>query len=92
MAIAFTTSFGTALIVQAFVNYLGASARDGKTMIAMGGVVLALVAMIFAAMIHASLTRQRHEQLAVAGKAKSTRRPSSALSTCSPTKSSSSGA
>ena len=78
MGVAFITAFGTAVVVQAGINLLDAGGMTVTKAIPMGGVLLALAAVVAAAAVHSSLTRQRHEALAIAGRAKSTRRPSGA--------------
>jgi glucose uptake protein len=74
LAVGLTVAFGTAAIVQGCVYHFGAHTGHGAALL--GGVVLVVAAAIAATVVQARLARQRHEALAKAGKAKSTRRPS----------------
>jgi glucose uptake protein len=74
LAVSLTVAFGTAAIVQGCVYHFGSHAGSGLTFAA--GVILVVFAIILATAVQASLARQRHEELAKAGKAKTTRRPS----------------
>jgi glucose uptake protein len=75
MTVAFPLAFGAALIVSSWMNYL--SHPGLSTMAMLVGTVLILAAMLFISSAYAHLRVLQHEGLARAGKAKSTRRPTS---------------
>lgn len=77
LAVAFTAAFGSAVIVQGVIDYFSASAGTSATILGAGALLVA-AAIVVASAVHSSLVRQRHEVLAKAGRAKSTRRPSGA--------------
>src|SRR5581483_11742147 len=71
---AFPIGIGTALVIGTFLNLL--VGRPGSPLILLIGVLVIMVAILMDALGYSSLTIERHEALAKAGKAKSTRRPS----------------
>lgn len=75
IAVAFPLAFGAAMIVSAWMNYLLHPAATA--MILLGGTVLVLGSLILDASAYSRRTILQHETQARAGKAKSTRRPSS---------------
>jgi glucose uptake protein len=76
MAVAFPTAFSMALIVSTVVNMLGGGPA-GNTGLLLAGCGLLILTVIAEAMSLNMLGVLRHETMARAGKAKSTRRPSS---------------
>jgi len=75
MAVAFPVGIGLALIIGVVLNYLIKPA--GNPALLFGGCVLVLVAIVVDAWAYNLLGKLRHEKLARAGQAKSTRRPTS---------------
>ena len=75
MAVAFPVGIGLALIIGVVLNYLIKPA--GNPALLFGGCVLVLVAIVVDATAYNLLGKLRHEKLARAGQAKSTRRPTS---------------
>jgi glucose uptake protein len=75
MVAAFPIAMGTALILGTAVGF--ANTRAANTMMVLLGCAMLLAAVIVNAMAYRLLAVQRHEVLARAGKAKSTRRPTS---------------
>jgi glucose uptake protein len=76
MAVAFPTAFSMALILSAVVNMLGGGPA-GNTTFLLAGCGLLILAVVVDAITVNMLGVLRHEALAQAGKAASTRRPSS---------------
>jgi glucose uptake protein len=76
LAIAFPVAFGVAQCVAAPIGYFVSHDRPASFLIL--GCCLALAAVGIAAWLHRTEVEMRHEEVARAGKAKSTRRPSSA--------------
>jgi glucose uptake protein len=74
MALAFPLALGTALIIGAVLSW--AASPGGNPLNLWAGGLLVVVAMVADASGYRALGRQRHEALAKAGKARSTRRPS----------------
>jgi glucose uptake protein len=74
MTVAFPLSFGAALIVGSWMNYLGHGAMSSVLTIV--GTVLMIVTLILGSSAHSHLKILQHETLARAGKSKTTRRPS----------------
>ena len=75
MAVAVPMSFGVALIVGSWMNYLG---HPGiSTTMLLGGTLLIILSLILNSSAYSHLKIMQHEKQARAGKAKSTRRPSS---------------
>jgi glucose uptake protein len=75
MAVALPLSFGVAMVVGSWMDYLG---RPGaNALILLGGTLLILLSVIFNSSAYAHLKVLQHLALARAGKAKSTRRPNS---------------
>jgi glucose uptake protein len=75
MSVAFPVGIGLALIIGVGLNYLIKPA--GNPALLFTGCVLVLVAILVDAFAYDALGKLRHERLARAGKAKSTRRPTS---------------
>jgi len=75
MAIAFPLAFGAAAIVGAWVYYLGHPGINTTLMI--GGTLPLGLSLILGSLSYSHLRILQHETMARAGKAKSTRRPSS---------------
>ena len=75
MAVAFTASFGVAIVVNSMLGFI--IKPNGSLMLAAAGWALLIAAVIVMAGAHRMLGVIRHEELARSGKAKSTRRPSS---------------
>jgi glucose uptake protein len=75
MAVAFPMAFGVAMIVGSWMNYLAHPGTSGVLML--GGTLLIIVSLILDSSAYTHLRILQHESLARAGKAKSTRRPSS---------------
>lgn len=75
LAIAFPVAFSVAMVVGAWMDYLGRPAATAT--ILMGGTLLMLLAVILNSSAYLHLKVLQHEVLARAGKAKSTRRPNS---------------
>lgn len=75
MAMAFTASFGAAMVMNSLLGFL--IKPSGSLMLIVAGWALLAAAVIVMAAAHHILGVIRHEQLARAGKTKSTRRPSS---------------
>jgi glucose uptake protein len=75
IAVAFPLSFGVAMIVGSWMNYLGHPGIDSALM--WGGTMLVIVSLILGSSAYSHLRAMQHETLARAGKTKSTRRPSS---------------
>lgn len=75
MAVAFPLSFGAALIVSSWMNYLTHGGMNSLFLIA--GSVLVILAVILGSSAHSHLKILQHEALARAGKTRSTKRPSS---------------
>jgi glucose uptake protein len=75
MAAAFPIAFGSAVLILVTLDYL--IKPFGNPVLLFGGCGLVVGAIVVDAMALAMLTRQRHEALARAGKARSLRRPSS---------------
>ena len=76
IATAFPLAFGAALIVGSWMDYLGKPGTDATLLI--GGSVLILLSLVLNSSAYSHLKILQHERQARAGKAKSTRRPSSA--------------
>jgi glucose uptake protein len=76
MAVAFPTAFSMALIVSTLVNMLGGGPA-GNTTLLLAGCGLLIPVIVVGAMSANMLGVLRHEAMAKAGTAKSTRRPSS---------------
>ena len=74
MALAFPVALGTALILGALLNYV--TGPGGNAILPFVGCLLVVGAILADATGCRALGRLRHEELAKAGKAKSTRRPS----------------
>jgi len=74
MAFAFPAALGTALVLGAIVSWAGMP--EGNALYLWAGCLLVACAILADAMGYRALGRLRHEKLARAGKAKSTRRPS----------------
>jgi glucose uptake protein len=75
MAMAFTASFGAAMIMSSLLRFI--ITPSGSLMLIVAGWALLAAAVIVMAGAHHILGVIRHEELARAGKTKSTRRPSS---------------
>ena len=75
MAVAFPVSLGLAVVIGVLLNYL--IKPVGNPVFLFGGSALVLAAVVIAAMAYHALGILRHEQLAKAGLAKSTRRTAS---------------
>jgi len=75
LALAFPTAFGVAMVVGVWMDFLGRP--GGNATILLGGTLLILVSVILNSSGYSYLKILQHEALARAGKAKSTRRPSS---------------
>ena len=75
MAVAFPMAFGAAMIVGSWMNYLGHPGTSA--MLLLGGTLLIFLSLIANGSAFSHLRILQHEKLARAGKAKSTRRPSS---------------
>jgi glucose uptake protein len=75
LTVAVPLTFGAALIVSSWMNYLSHPGMSSMAML--GATVLMLFSMIFASSAYSRLRILQHETLARAGKAKSTRRPKS---------------
>jgi glucose uptake protein len=75
LAVAFPVGIGLALVVGVLLNWLVKPA--GNPMLLVGGLVLIVAAIVVDAMAYRYLGFLRHEELAKAGKVKSTRRPTS---------------
>jgi glucose uptake protein len=75
MAVAFPLAFGVAMIVGAWMNYLGQSEISG--ILLLGGSLIVVVALISGSAAYSHLKIMQHEALARAGKTKSTQRPNS---------------
>lgn len=79
MSVAFPAAIGTGIIVASILSWL---LKEGVNVtILLGGCALLAAAVIMAALVYNFLGAIRHEQLARAGKAKSTRRPTSVKGT-----------
>jgi len=76
MAVAFPLAFGVALVAGAWMDYLGHPGISAAVLA--GGTLLILLSAILNGSAYSHLKILQHEALARAGKAKSTRRPSSA--------------
>jgi glucose uptake protein len=74
MALAFPAALGTALVVGVLLNSV--ASPSGNALYLSAGCLLVMGAILADATGHSALGRLRHEALAKAGKAKSTRRPS----------------
>lgn len=74
MAVAFPIGIGTAVVIGALLNLV--LQRSGNSVLLLAGCVLILAAMVVDGLAGSALRVLRHEALAKAGKAKSTRRPS----------------
>jgi glucose uptake protein len=75
--LAFPVGMGIGLILGTLLNF--ATSRSGNGAMILAGAVLVLVSALVNAIGHGLLAVERHEELARAGKAKSTRRPSGAM-------------
>ena len=73
LAVAFPIGIGLALVIGVVWNY--AIRPEGNPMLLFGGCLVILVAVLVDALAYRGLAVLRHEELARAGKAKSTRRP-----------------
>jgi len=76
MAVSFPVSIGLSILVGSFIGLVTKRPDNGGLLA--GGCLFILVSMILIALANSLATVQRHEALARAGKAKSTRRPGSA--------------
>lgn len=76
MAVAFPIAIGLALIIGVVVNY--AIKPAGNPLMIFGGCALVMAAIMVSAAAHKFISDIRHEELAKAGRAKSTRRPAAA--------------
>jgi glucose uptake protein len=74
MALAFPVALGTALVLGVLENYF--TSPGGNALYLSAGCLLVVGAVLADETGHRALGRLRHEELAKAGKAKSTRRPS----------------
>jgi len=75
MAVAFPLSFGAAMIVGGWMSYMSHPGTSAMVMLA--GTVFMLLSVILNSSAYSQLRILQHETVARAGKAKSTRRPSS---------------
>lgn len=75
MAVAFPLAFGVAMIVGAWMNFLGQPELSGGLLL--GGTLMVILALIVGSSAYSHLKILQHEKLARAGKTKSTRRPNS---------------
>jgi glucose uptake protein len=75
MAVAFPLAFGVAMLVGSWIYYLGHPGLS--TALMLGGSLLVILSLILGSSAYSHLRIVQHEALARAGKAKSTRRPSS---------------
>jgi glucose uptake protein len=75
MAVAFPVAFGMAMVVGVWLEFLGRPGANAT--ILLGGTLLILISVILNSSAYSHLMVLRHEALARAGKAKSTRRPNS---------------
>ena len=76
MTVAFPVGLGMAMIISSSLRYV--SRPEGSAVMLFSGCALVLAAILADALGNRQLMMLRHEQLARAGKTKSTRRPSSA--------------
>ena len=74
MAVACPLALGVAMVVGAWMSYLGGTGSAG---VLLGGTLLILLSAILNSSAYSLLKIQQHEVLARAGKTKSTRRPNS---------------
>jgi glucose uptake protein len=76
LSVAFPVGIGTAVIIGSLLNLV--IRRTGNPMLLVGGCALLILALVVDSLAYGALLVRRHEALARAGKAKSTRRPTPA--------------